>query len=316
MPRTIWEWLEIEETRDQAAIKRAYALQAKKYHPEDSPEEAQQLRAAYKQALAFAGGKTGSAGFHPETGPESRAKVRREASGGGRAGTGGYRYDRYSDESREEPLCSESKSEEEYRYPPYHDRTREEQSERGQESAGEEYQYDLPPEEDEEGRLRRLDERLKEQRLRQLEESLKELRQKGRHQNPELWSLAVKGHLIEEDLKDPHVITMVISVLAQMPELDFPVWDMLERELFCHCDESMEWIWLKAQFAQTRKGDSVFSEKRKNDSFVRKNSLKEGEALLEKSNAGIELSYPKFLIIVGVIVQVVIFGILFAAKYL
>lgn len=53
MARTIWDWLEIEETRDKTLIRKAYASQAEKYHPEDTPEEAKQLREAYKRALAL-----------------------------------------------------------------------------------------------------------------------------------------------------------------------------------------------------------------------------------------------------------------------
>ena len=54
MARTIWDWLEIEATKDKRLIKKAYAEQSKKYHPEDAPEEARQLRNAYKLALAYA----------------------------------------------------------------------------------------------------------------------------------------------------------------------------------------------------------------------------------------------------------------------
>ena len=54
MQRTIWEWLGIEKTRDKSRIKKAYAERAKKYHPEEFPEEAQELRKAYKDAMAQA----------------------------------------------------------------------------------------------------------------------------------------------------------------------------------------------------------------------------------------------------------------------
>ena len=54
MQRTIWEWLGIEKTRDKSRIKKAYAEQVKKYHPEEFPEEAQELRKAYKDAMAQA----------------------------------------------------------------------------------------------------------------------------------------------------------------------------------------------------------------------------------------------------------------------
>ena len=50
----IWETLNIEPTKDKAAIKRAYALLAHKYNPEDKPEKYQELHEAYKQALFLA----------------------------------------------------------------------------------------------------------------------------------------------------------------------------------------------------------------------------------------------------------------------
>lgn len=52
MPKSIWDWLGIEPTTDKGQIKKAYAEQAKKYHPEEMPQEAAMLRDAYKQAMA------------------------------------------------------------------------------------------------------------------------------------------------------------------------------------------------------------------------------------------------------------------------
>ena len=50
----IWETLNIEPTRDKAAIKRAYTLLARRFNPEDEPEKFQELHEAYKQALFLA----------------------------------------------------------------------------------------------------------------------------------------------------------------------------------------------------------------------------------------------------------------------
>lgn len=50
----IWEILNIEPTNDKAAIKRAYALLARKYNPEEEPGKFQELHEAYKQALFLA----------------------------------------------------------------------------------------------------------------------------------------------------------------------------------------------------------------------------------------------------------------------
>lgn len=52
--KTIWDWLEIGYTTDKQVIKKAYANQAKKYHPEENPEEFKQLRSAYKTAMKYA----------------------------------------------------------------------------------------------------------------------------------------------------------------------------------------------------------------------------------------------------------------------
>lgn len=49
--KSIWDWLGIAPTTDEAMIKKAYAAQAKLYHPEEKPEEFQQLRKAYKRAM-------------------------------------------------------------------------------------------------------------------------------------------------------------------------------------------------------------------------------------------------------------------------
>ena len=49
----IWEILGIEPTRDQGAVRRAYAAAAAQYNPEEHPEEFLAVRQAYEQALAF-----------------------------------------------------------------------------------------------------------------------------------------------------------------------------------------------------------------------------------------------------------------------
>lgn len=50
----IWTILGIVPTTDIAVIKSAYATKAKEYHPEDHPEEFQELQKAYKSAVKYA----------------------------------------------------------------------------------------------------------------------------------------------------------------------------------------------------------------------------------------------------------------------
>ena len=57
----IWDVLEIEATSSARAIKRAYARQLSRHHPEDDPEGFQLVQAAYERALLIArGGKDAS----------------------------------------------------------------------------------------------------------------------------------------------------------------------------------------------------------------------------------------------------------------
>ncbi|MGG0824702.1 tetratricopeptide repeat protein [Paenibacillus turicensis] len=46
-----WKRLQLEPTHDAKAIRRAYAQQLKRYHPEEDPEGYQQLRQAYEQIM-------------------------------------------------------------------------------------------------------------------------------------------------------------------------------------------------------------------------------------------------------------------------
>ena len=62
----IWDVLEIEATSSARAIKRAYARQLTKHHPEDDPEGFQLVQAAYERALLIArGGKGASEDVSP-----------------------------------------------------------------------------------------------------------------------------------------------------------------------------------------------------------------------------------------------------------
>lgn len=58
----IWDVLEIEATSSARAIKRAYARQLAKHHPEDDPEGFQLVQAAYERALLIARGSKDASG--------------------------------------------------------------------------------------------------------------------------------------------------------------------------------------------------------------------------------------------------------------
>ena len=76
MNKSIWEWLEIEPTGEISEIRAAYARQVKKYHPEDTPEEFEQLQKAYKSALRQA-----RAAKRTETVPQSAQESQKSGSG-------------------------------------------------------------------------------------------------------------------------------------------------------------------------------------------------------------------------------------------
>lgn len=68
----IWDVLEIEATSSARAIKRAYARQLTKHHPEDDPEGFQLVQAAYERALLIARGGKGAS---EDVSPALRASV-------------------------------------------------------------------------------------------------------------------------------------------------------------------------------------------------------------------------------------------------
>ena len=62
----IWEILEIDETTDTRAIKKAYAKMLTKHHPEDEPEKFQEIKQAYDLALQYAKGVDSSDRIYDE----------------------------------------------------------------------------------------------------------------------------------------------------------------------------------------------------------------------------------------------------------
>lgn len=88
----IWEILGIEQTRDIAVIKRAYAQQARHHHPEEDPEGFGMLRTAYKLAMALAQDEL--AAYPPAEGPaEAEPQGEESAPPAPAPARGGYAFE-------------------------------------------------------------------------------------------------------------------------------------------------------------------------------------------------------------------------------
>jgi len=61
--QSCWKTLEISPTKDIATIQSAYASAARKYHPEEHPEQWSRIHDAYLDAIAYAQGTFARAGF-------------------------------------------------------------------------------------------------------------------------------------------------------------------------------------------------------------------------------------------------------------
>lgn len=312
MSRTIWEWLEIEETTDRSLIRKAYARQAAKYHPEEAPEEAQQLREAYKKALALADRKAKSSASETEDKellmtspersyelhgqvPEHREKTEQNSDAGtyqyghqrdwkearqesgqphdyqyGHQGeqkeaeqnfgqTRGYRYEyqkdqkeaeqgsgqtrdyRYEYQKNQKEAKQESSQVRSYRYGHYEEGKEAEQENNS--GSDRKYQFEtrqIDPERVERGH--RLGKRL-----------IDLYGSPAYRYSKKLWSEAVREYLTKEDLQDPFLIALLISLLERMPGLDHRLWKTMERELFRYSRKEAEWIQLKNYFADARR---------------------------------------------------------------
>ena len=286
MPRTIWEWLEIEETTDRSLIRKAYARQAAKYHPEEAPEEAQRLREAYKKALALADRKERSMDFSenipadaggeiPRIPPENNREVRQydqqEKPGepGQEPEAGSYRYGQRKQEKPGEPGQEpEAKS---YRYGQrkqekpegpgqepeagsyrYGQRKQEKPWEPGQEPEAKSYRYVYQQDGGKAGGFgqpRQIDGKSAE-RTRRLGKRLVDLYESPAYRySANLWSEAVKEYLTKEDLQDPLMVSVIISLLERMGKLDRRIWRVMERELFRYARGDAEWKQLREYFS-------------------------------------------------------------------
>lgn len=335
MFRTIWDWLEIDETRDKGLIRKAYARQARKYHPEDMPEEARQLREAYKRALSLATEeamtKKIDTGFGQKGGKDTD---------GGRYGHDGKGADNGCCGHEEKKETSTPPPEKEgtcYRYE--HGTIRHVTVEHPEKSGNSGYQYyygtreekKVPlknfenTERDYQYQLKHHKEMFEEreeavsfdyyqfnedrtERLKQLEERLDNLYHSAAHDDLSLWADAVKSCLTEEDLKDTHMVAAVVSALTQMRGMNDHIWYILGKELFCYCGKSAEWTWLKSQYAAVRRENSVPAKEdthaKQNVVIVRRIDPRTGQMIHEKPVLESH-GYAKYIITALVIINFV-----------
>ena len=263
MNRTMWDWLDIEATKDKRLIKKAYAEQSKKYHPEDAPEEAKQLRNAYKMALAYAESDMKEQPFPhsvqenlPEDGSKALSGIVDDA----------YQYDLHGQQEKtDSPKVSSENMDDAYQY------TFSEQAKTDAEcpqTSEKDYRYDALEDDQIEISLNdgisykipaRRFSADREDRLRKLYTCFQNIYENKSYQdNFNKWRDAVSDCLTKEDLEDVFVLLVVISILRQMPDISPLAWYGLEQALFRYSVNKAEWRWLKSEFAEARAANNSY----------------------------------------------------------
>ncbi len=219
MRRTIWEWLGIERTKDKSQIKKAYAKQAKKYHPEEFPEEAQELRKAYKDAMAQASASKAAYDWEenyreqeyafadpvaysapPETDTEGEPK---------------YTYRRPAPPSA--PPESDTEAEREYRF----------------------HSPKPPPD------------RMK--RIADLKKRMEAIYGSKYRNFVKDWRQAFAICLESEDLKDLQAVWEIFRVIEPMQRLRGATWEAIQEELFRFREDTAPWQLLQERFDEVRR---------------------------------------------------------------
>ncbi len=252
MPRNMWEWLGIEETKDKTLIKKAYAQQSKKYHPEDYPKEAQRLREAYKKAMALASAnkaacETGEEAFSVESYLDIlHADISSDEK------QEGFTYGHQESSKKGEGQASDGEG---YLYSPFPDSyAGEEKKETGSEVAKTGYRYspdagskvqDRDKKSSYDYNTSHLDLN-KAERVFRLAGQLVFLHESSEYRGvPKVWRMVLENYTEQEDFKDPFVIAELVFVIEQMPYLEEPVWSLLQTMLFRYSDNSATWMRLK-----------------------------------------------------------------------
>ena len=303
MNRTIWDWLEIEATKDKRLIKRAYAEQSKKYHPEDAPEEATQLRNAYKTALAYAESDTEKQSF-PHDAQEDISEEVSKASSGSRDDE--YQYDLSGQQKKtDSPKVPSESTDDEYQY------TLNEQAKTDAESSQTServYRYDSvknnqtdTPRNDNisyELAVRGIN-AAKQDRIQKLHTCFKSIYEnKSYNDNVNKWLEAVNDCYTEEDFKDVNMVSAVLTILENMPPIPSLVWYGLEQDLFRYSSNSAEWRWIKREFRKSRTA---------NDSYENSEETYQRSVYSENQNAtgDTKVSVTSVLKIIAVVVVII-----------
>lgn len=227
MRRTIWEWLGIEETTDKARIKKAYAEQAKKYHPEEFPQEAQALREAYKDAMALASAPRAVPTRVEGDVIQAAPPVGREM---------GYVFAKPAPSG---PL-PESEPEPEYIFakptPPGPPPVPDSETAPGYVFA----ESMLVPD--------------RAERISGLKRQLVFLYESPEYRRfPKEWKRAFADYPVTEDLKDSRAVWELFTVIEPMSRLEGPVWEVLQKELFRYRQDTAPWLLLQERFEAVRR---------------------------------------------------------------
>lgn len=218
MQRTIWEWLGIERTTDKTRIKKAYAEQVKKYHPEEFPEEAQALRKAYKEAMAL----TADVRVVPESPsfdsqPESDTRAEREYTYANPALSGSeteYVYIKSAPPGS--PPETDSEPEPKYSF----------------------VNPELPH-----GMVMRIDE---------LKKRMEAIYSTDHRNFAEKWRRAFLEYPYPRDLRDIRAVWEIFTVIEPMTRLNDSTWEILQTELFRFREDTASWQLLQERFDAVR----------------------------------------------------------------
>lgn len=258
MPGSIWEWLDIEPTTDKALIKKAYAEQSRKYHPEDCPREAGLLREAYKQAMALASAVRSSLnsqgvdalsdffqGEEPEdkVSPENRVSPEKEISSEEKS-RGEFVFHMES----EQKLGREREQEPQAQFHYSQGKGQQVLTDSGEqapfpEGVNSHYEY----------KSHNFEPR-KAERVHKLMEQLIFVHERPEYRwISEIWEMVLVNYPEPEDFKDPGVISELLNLIEQMPYLDKPVVRMLKEAFFFYAKEDAAWRHLEDRMEEIRR---------------------------------------------------------------